>query len=98
MKPLSDTAMSALITLATDDRYIVTTLRNGDDDDWFACLRRGSDPAERTLPIQVFRKLRREGYLAKECEGQVTEPTDGRAALIHSDYVLTDLGRAAVLA
>lgn len=100
MTQLSDTAMMALIALALDDRCVVGALRNGDGDDWRAQVeqRERSNGFERTVPIRVFRKLRREGYLTKEGEGHVTEPTDGRLPLIHSKYVLTEKGRAIVRA
>lgn len=97
MKQLSKTTLLTLAALASDDRLVVTTLRYPDGDargadDWHAAVSPRMNMARFTVPIQTFRKMRRDGLLVKACEAEVT------STLIHCEYVLTDAGRAALAA
>ena len=97
MVRLSKTAALTLAALASDERLVVATLRMGGivehDDDWQAEVAPRIGTARFTVPIRTFRKLRRDGLLTKDKEWVVSGN-----GLTHSEYVLTDAGRAALAA
>ena len=86
---LSKTTVLTLAALASDDRLVIGTLRNTADD-WSAHVARSQGETRFTVPIATFRKMRRDGLVVKRAEWKVS------GTLVHSEYVLTDTGRAAL--
>ena len=87
---ISEIAMLTLAALASDQNLVVATLRSSeDDDDWRAEVSPRGKIARFTVPIRTFRKMRRDGLLIKDREWSVTDK-----GLTHSEYILTDAGRA----
>ena len=91
MRRLSKAAMTAIAALASDNRLVISTLRTGPSDDWRADVAPRGGLSRITVPINTFRKMRRDGLVEKQSEHRVTD-----GGLIHSEYVLTDAGRAAL--
>jgi hypothetical protein len=93
MAKLSEITMLTLMALVSDDRLVVATLRKGSEDDWRAEVAPRMEEARFTVPIRTFRKMRRDGLLTKDREWRVSDN-----GLMHSEYILTDAGRAALAA
>jgi hypothetical protein len=91
---LSNAATTALLALSTDSRLVISTLRSrhssGEGDDWRADVAMSEGARRFTVPINTFRKMRRDGLVSKRREWDVTSD------LIHSEYELTESGRAAL--
>lgn len=88
---LSEIAALTLAALVSDDRLVVATLRSSEDgEDWRAEVSPREKIARFTVPIRTFRKMCRDGLLVKDREWRVSD-----SGLTHSEYVLTEAGRAA---
>lgn len=79
----SKAAQRALDAL-TEGMVINTLSKFSDSGDWHASVGPRDKPALFTVPIQTFRKLRRDGLVVCDRQWEVSRD------LIHSEYVLKE--------